>query len=153
LPALADDSGLEVAALGGLPGVLSKRFAGVDGPDHEVASANNAELLRRLDCVPVHARAARFSCVLVMAPPPTAPGCRSWLPGEITVQGTAAGSIMTAARGAAGFGYDPLFYSEELGLSFAEATAEQKHTVSHRGRAVAALAAALSQLDWTPDGA
>ncbi|MGH7523299.1 MAG: RdgB/HAM1 family non-canonical purine NTP pyrophosphatase [Gemmatimonadales bacterium] len=131
LPTLADDSGLEVDALNGAPGVHSKRFAGGDGPDALVASANNAQLLERLRDVPEAARTARYRCVLVLA---RTGG------DEIVVSGATDGRIARAPRGSGGFGYDPLFFSDELGMTFGEATDEAKHAVSHRGRAVAALA-------------
>ena len=130
IPAIADDSGLEVDALGGAPGVWSKRFAGQDGPDHEVTAANNAELLGWLDGVPEASRGAGYRCVLVLR----WPGGR-----EQVAHGTTRGRILEAARGTGGFGYDPLFWSEELGMTFAEAPASEKHRVSHRGRAVAIL--------------
>jgi XTP/dITP diphosphohydrolase len=129
LPALADDSGLEVEALGGAPGVRSARFAGEAADD----AANNAELLRRLAELPEADRGARFVCVLAYAPP-----------GEATrvFRGETRGRILSAPRGADGFGYDPLFLSEDLGITFAEAPAERKHAVSHRGRALESF------LDW-----
>ena len=130
IPAIADDSGLEVDALGGAPGVWSKRFAGREGPDHEVTAANNAELLRRLGGVPPQARGAGYRCVLVLR----WPGGREQL-----AHGTTRGRILEAPCGTGGFGYDPLFWSEELGRTFAEAPASEKHRVSHRGRAVASL--------------
>lgn len=130
LPALADDSGLEVDALGGEPGVQSKRFAGHDGPDHEVTAANNAELLRRLAGVPMAGRTARYRCVLALARPPAA---------EVVVSGVTEGLILEAPEGSGGFGYDPLFWSADLGVSFGMASAEEKGRVSHRGRAVEAL--------------
>ncbi len=130
VPVLADDSGLEVDALQGAPGVWSKRFAGVDGPDHEVTAANNAELLRRLAVVPETERGAGYRCVLILR----------WPDGhELVAAGVTRGRILEAPRGAGGFGYDPLFRSDDLGCSFAEAGPERKHAVSHRGRAVSAL--------------
>ena len=145
LDTLADDSGLEVDALHGAPGVHSKRFAGADGPDHEVGVANNAELLRRLVGVAEGDRTARYRCVLVLVPNPAEPGegthtARS----ELVVDGATEGRILTASRGNGGFGYDPLFWSDELQMSFGEATPEAKGRVSHRGRAVEALIRALS---------
>lgn len=134
LPALADDSGLEVDALDGAPGVWSKRFAGREGPDHEVTSANNAELLRRLAGVPPPRRGAGYRCVLVLR----------WPDGrELVAEGTTRGTILDAPRGTGGFGYDPLFRSDDLGITFAEAAPEAKLAVSHRGRALAALLALL----------
>jgi XTP/dITP diphosphohydrolase len=146
LPTIADDSGLEVDALGGAPGVHSKRFAGHDGPDHEVTSANNAELLRRLAGLPPERRGARYRCALVLSPPPQAVGEGSLgLHRELVVTGVTEGRILTAPEGRGGFGYDPLFWSQDLGKSFGRATAEEKAAVSHRGRAVQALIAALTR--------
>lgn len=130
LATLADDSGLEVDALGGAPGVQSKRFAGLDGPDDVVAGANNALLLQRLAGVRDAGRTARYRCVLVLV---GADGV------ERVADGTAEGRIVPAPRGSLGFGYDPLFLSDELGKTFGEASAVEKAGVSHRGRAVAAL--------------
>ena len=146
LDTLADDSGLEVDALGGAPGVHSKRFAGRDGPDHEVTAANNAELLRRLVRVADGDRTARYRCVLVLVPSPAkqGEGPLTERP-DLVVEGTASGRILTAAQGRGGFGYDPLFWSDDLGMSFGEASAEAKGRVSHRGRAAEALIRALSR--------
>jgi XTP/dITP diphosphohydrolase len=131
LPALADDSGLCVAALGGAPGVRSARFAG-DAAD---AAANNAELLRRLG--DVSDRRAHFICVLVAVAKPDDPepliADARW-PGEILLQ----------PRGSGGFGYDPLFFVPERGCSAAELSPEEKNRISHRGRALAELARRLS---------
>jgi XTP/dITP diphosphohydrolase len=141
LDALADDSGLEVDALGGAPGVHSKRFAGVDGPDHEVTAANNAELVRRLVGVAEGDRTARYRCVLVTCHASRVTG----EPEELVAEGITTGRILTAAQGSSGFGYDPLFWSDDLGMSFGEASAAAKARVSHRGRAVEALIRALSR--------
>ncbi len=140
LASLADDSGLEVDALGGGPGVRSKRFAGHDGPDHQVTAANNAELLRRLEGVPPFERTARYRCVLVLSPPPS-----GGPPRELVVSGTTEGLILEAPSGDRGFGYDPLFWSADLGIPFGVASAEEKGRVSHRGRAVEALIRELSR--------
>ncbi len=134
-PALADDSGLEVDALDGAPGVWSKRFAGGIGPDHEVTAANNAELLRRLAGVVPDGRTARYRCVLALAWP------REARRAPVVLSGWTTGTILTAPEGTGGFGYDPLFRSDDLGISFGRATSGAKHAVSHRGRAVAALLA------------
>jgi XTP/dITP diphosphohydrolase len=135
LPTLADDSGLEVFALGGAPGVRSRRWAGAAGTPEEVDAANNAELLRRLAGAPEPRRRARYRCVLVLV---RAPG------GVPEVfEGSCAGRILEAPAGGGGFGYDPLFRSDELEKSFGEATPEEKDRVSHRGRALRSLAAAL----------
>jgi XTP/dITP diphosphohydrolase len=135
LPTAAEDSGLEVFALGGAPGVRSKRFAGAEGGPDAVDAANNAELLRRLRGASEPRRRARYRCVLVFLRDPSA------VP-EV-FEGVAAGRILEAPEGTGGFGYDPLFYSDELGKSFGEATPEEKDGVSHRGRALRALASAL----------
>ncbi len=135
LAVLADDSGLEVDFLGGAPGVLSKRFAGQSGPDHDVTAANNAKLLEVLKGVPDELRTARYRSVLVLLRPDAA---------ELVAQGTTEGTIARALRGGGGFGYDPLFISDDLGMTFGEASAADKHRVSHRARAVAALAAAIA---------
>ena len=129
--ALADDSGLCVEALGGAPGVYSARFCGRHGDD----AANNALLLEKMADVPDGRRAAYFaSCVALC----TADGR------ELTADGRTYGRILRAPEGEGGFGYDPLFYSDELGKSFGAATAEEKNAVSHRGKALAALAEKLA---------
>lgn len=137
LPTVADDSGLEVLSLGGAPGVRSKRWGGVEGPIDLVDAANNAELLRRLAGAPESKRRARYRCVLVYL---TAQGAVPRV-----FEGSCAGRILDAPRGAAGFGYDPLFFSDDLGCTFGEAAAADKDRVSHRGRALAALIEGLSQ--------
>jgi XTP/dITP diphosphohydrolase len=136
LPTVADDSGLEVLSLGGGPGVRSRRWAGATGTEAQVDAANNAELVRRLAGATGARRSARYRCVLVyLAGPGAIPE---------TFEGTCAGRILEAPRGEAGFGYDPYFFSEELGKTFGEATAEEKDAVSHRGRALRALVEALA---------
>jgi XTP/dITP diphosphohydrolase len=135
LPTVADDSGLEVLALGGAPGVRSRRWAGVTGSGAEVDAANNAELLRRLLGASEARRRARYRCVLVYLPRPGAV--------PRVFEGTCGGLVLEAPRGKGGFGYDPLFLSDDLGRTFGEATAEEKDAVSHRGRALRALAEAL----------
>jgi XTP/dITP diphosphohydrolase len=135
LPTLADDSGLEVMALGGAPGVRSKRWAGATGTPAEVDAANNAELLRRLEGLPESKRLARYRCVLVFL--------RAANSVPLVSHGDCVGRILLEPRGSGGFGYDPLFYSDELGKTFGEATAEEKDAVSHRGRALRAFAQAL----------
>jgi len=136
LPTVADDSGLEVISLGGAPGVRSKRWAGVTGPDAVVDAANNAELLRRLRGAPENKRRARYRCVLVLY--------RTVKAFPETFEGSCTGRILEEPQGTAGFGYDPLFWSDELAKSFGDATAEEKDSVSHRARAFAALRAALN---------
>jgi XTP/dITP diphosphohydrolase len=135
LPTVADDSGLEVLSLGGAPGVRSKRWAGASGTPAEVDAANNAELLRRLAGAAPSRRRARYRCLMALVRGPTA------IP-EI-FSGECGGFILDAPRGSGGFGYDPLFLSDELQKTFGEATAEEKDGVSHRGRALAKLIAAL----------
>lgn len=130
LPTLADDSGLEVDALDGAPGVHSKRFAGRDGPDHEVGAANNAALLAALTGVPAERRTARYRCVLVLRRPDGA---------ELVAEGAVEGRILDVAEGDGGFGYDPLFWSPELAAAFGAVSKERKAEVSHRARAVRAL--------------
>jgi XTP/dITP diphosphohydrolase len=137
LPALADDSGLEVDALGGEPGVRSKRFAGHHGPDHLVTAANNRALVARLAGVLPAGRTARYRCVLVWHDPISG--------ADVVAEGTTEGTILDAPRGSGGFGYDPLFLSTELGVTFGEATPAAKHAVSHRGRAARAMVAALKE--------
>ena len=137
LPALADDSGLEVEALGGAPGVRSARFAGPAADD----AANRERLLAALAGRPRPAdRRARFVCALCLA--------RDGRP-LIEVQGECAGTIGPAPRGTGGFGYDPLFVPDDptaAGRSFAELPPGLKRRVSHRGAALAALASALAAL-------
>ena len=122
--ALADDSGIEVDAFGGRPGVLSARYGGPDLTDPE----RNALMLRELQGVPTERRRARYRAVVAV----TAPDGR-----EATVEGTVEGMLLEAPRGQGGFGYDPIFYYPPLGATFAEIPAEAKDAVSHRGRAMA----------------
>jgi XTP/dITP diphosphohydrolase len=137
LPTVADDSGLEVFALGGAPGVRSRRWAGATGTPDEVDAANNAELVRRLAGAPPERRRARYRCVLVLL---RGPGSVSE-----SFEGTCAGRILEHPVGPGGFGYDPYFFSDELQKSFGQAMPEEKDRVSHRGRAVLSLAEALGQ--------
>jgi XTP/dITP diphosphohydrolase len=133
---VADDSGLEVDALKGAPGVHSARYA-ADRPDKAEANtddeANNARVLRELKGIPPAQRTGRFVCVLAAA-----------RDGKTlaTFRGTAEGIILDAPRGTNGFGYDPLFYFPEIRKTFAELTAEEKSKYSHRGAAFRAF------LDW-----
>ena len=128
LPAVADDSGIEVEYIGGAPGPRSARWAGASG---DVDAANNALLLEQLAGVPPEGRGARYRCVVAfLATPSSVP--------EI-VEATCEGFILTEPRGTGGFGYDPLFYSPELHMTFGEAPPAAKHRVSHRGRAFRAL--------------
>ena len=135
LPTLADDSGLEVFALGGAPGVRSKRWAGTSGTPLEIDAANNAELLRRLAGLSDAQRVARYRCVLVFL--------RSAGAVPLVCYGDCTGRILEEPQGSGGFGYDPLFFSDELGKTFGDASAEEKDAVSHRGRALRAFLQAL----------
>lgn len=127
---LADDSGLEVDALGGEPGVRSARFAGKGAEMEE----NRALLLERMRDVPEGARAARFRCVLALA-----------RGGDVVrvFNGAVEGVIIAEERGVGGFGYDPMFVPTGGAKTFAEMTSAEKHSLSHRGRALAALAGFL----------
>lgn len=138
---LADDSGLEVDALNGDPGVRSARFAAdagvIDSPDAASDNTdvwNNMVLLQRMATVPAGQRSARYRCVLVAA--------RDGVVLESS-EGTVEGTILEAPRGTGGFGYDPLFYLPELDRTMAEIDLETKLSLSHRGRALAALLAKL----------
>jgi XTP/dITP diphosphohydrolase len=122
LPAIADDSGLVVEALDGAPGVYSARYAGENATDEE----NCQKLLKELEGVTN--RKAAFKCVLSIAVP-SGPA--------LTYEGSCEGTILEEKRGESGFGYDPLFYFEEFGKTFAECNAEEKNRVSHRGKALA----------------
>lgn len=130
LPALADDSGLEVDALDGAPGVYSARYAGEGAGD----AANNAKLLQALAGVPRARRAARFRCVLALADVTGPLGEQT-----LTADGTCEGVVLEAPRGTGGFGYDPLFLVPELGQTFAELGVGPKGDLSHRARAMQAI--------------
>jgi XTP/dITP diphosphohydrolase len=134
LAAIADDSGLEVDALGGAPGVYSARYAGEPSNDLR----NNQKLLDALRSVPSEQRTARFRCVAAYVDP--ARGI------EIARAGACDGEILTAPRGALGFGYDPLFLVPRLGKTMAELPIDEKNQLSHRAAAFRALAAALVDL-------
>jgi len=131
LPAIADDTGLEVDALGGAPGVYSARFA---GPDATYAD-NCAHLLARMADVPAGSRSARFVTVAVAC----------WPDGrEVAAFGEVVGHITEVPRGDGGFGYDPVFVADDAdGVTFAEMNAAEKHAISHRGRAFRTLAEGL----------
>ncbi|MEO5371214.1 MAG: XTP/dITP diphosphatase [Magnetococcus sp. DMHC-1] len=130
LPALADDSGLEVDALGKRPGVHSARYAGPDATDRQ----NLEKLLVELEKCPASARTARFVCVLAMADPSGR---------TRTFEGRVEGHIAPAPQGENGFGYDPVFIPEGKEQTFAQMPATDKDAMSHRGRAIASLIAAL----------
>jgi XTP/dITP diphosphohydrolase len=141
LPALADDSGLCVDALDGAPGLYSARYAQHAGtpasPDRAARDAANIErLLAELDGVPDAHRSARFCCVLALLRHPEDPQ-------PLLAEGLWEGRILHAPRGTGGFGYDPVFLDPASGLSAAELAPADKHRVSHRGQALAALRARL----------
>ncbi len=123
LPALADDTGLEVEALGGGPGVHSARYAGPSASHED----RNSKLLRELSDVPLPKRGASFRCVVALA-----------LPGGAvrTVEGRTCGTILNQSRGTGGFGYDPVFLPEGSDRTYAEMTSSEKNAVSHRGKAM-----------------
>lgn len=132
MPALADDSGLEVDALAGAPGIYSARYYGADATD----ARNNAKLLESLKDVPERQRTARFQCVMVLmrhAADPT----------PLICQGTWEGRIVFAPAGENGFGYDPLFWVESHGCTSAQLESATKNRISHRGQALLALADAM----------
>jgi XTP/dITP diphosphohydrolase len=129
--AVADDSGIEVDALGGAPGIHSARYAGADAS----ASANNAKLMSALEGVPLDARRARYRCALVLIEAKdTAP---------MVAEAAWEGFILDAPRGLGGFGYDPYFWLPELDKTAAELSSEEKNRLSHRGKAMRALREAL----------
>ena len=144
MPALADDSGLEVDALGGGPGVRTRRYAGPNATDAD----NNEKLLGELAGTPIDGRGARYVCVLALALPD--PAC----PGELWVttrRGTSRGRIALEPRGRAGFGYDPLFEPARErpgGRTFGEYRAGEKDAISHRGRAARRMAPVLAELGF-----
>lgn len=130
LPSIADDSGLEVDALAGEPGIYSARYAGVSGPTAD--AENNVKLLQELEQVPEQDRTARFQCVI------------AYLnhykdPMPLICQGTWEGRILFSERGSNGFGYDPLFYVPTHGCTSAQLDAEVKNSLSHRGQALRKL--------------
>jgi XTP/dITP diphosphohydrolase len=123
LAAIADDSGLSVGFLGGRPGVLSARYAGKNTSDRE----NREKLLKELKGVPMEKRKARFRCVIAFCEPS----------GKVhTFTGEAAGLITERPKGAAGFGYDPVFFVPSIAKTFAELRPAEKNRISHRGRAL-----------------
>lgn len=129
---LADDSGLEVDALHGAPGVFSARYAGPHGGDAEC----NAKLLHELEGVELGLRTARFKCVLAFIDENQS---------VILADGACEGVILNEARGQGGFGYDPLFYIPDIGQTLAEVSIEKKNGLSHRGQAVRRMVAKLTQ--------
>jgi XTP/dITP diphosphohydrolase len=133
LPAIADDSGIEVDALNGAPGIYSARYAGTDGDD----AANNAKLLAALAELPPAARSARFRSVVVFMR-------HADDPSPLIAEGAWEGRILDAPRGSGGFGYDPLFQVAGRDVSAAELPAEEKNRLSHRGQALRRLLAELT---------
>jgi len=145
LPALADDSGLEVDALGGGPGVRTRRYAGDQATDAD----NNARLLGELRGLPPERRGARYVCALALALP-AASGPRG-APRIVVRRGTVRGRIADGLRGSGGFGYDPLFEPEGEpvgGRTFGQRTAAEKGGISHRARAARRMARALADLGF-----
>jgi len=147
LPCFADDSGLEVDALGGEPGVLSARYSGVEGGRDQVDPANNRKLMDALGDRPAEQRGARFVCAMAFADPADAARSR-------VVRGTFEGRIITPdqaddpaepwrGRGANGFGYDPLFWLPDLNCTSAELAPDKKNRLSHRGDATRKMLAVI----------
>jgi XTP/dITP diphosphohydrolase len=146
LPTLADDSGLEVDALYGGPGVRTKRYAGPDATDAD----NNAKLLAALDGLAPERRGGRYVCVLALALPERGAGPRDAVPMRL-VRGTSRGRIATGPRGTGGFGYDPIFEpagEPPGGRTFGQWSADEKHAVSHRGRAARRMTPILQALGF-----
>lgn len=135
LPALADDSGLEVDALDGAPGLYSARYAGEGASDAD----NLQKLLRELAVVPAEQRQARFRCVMVYLR-------HAMDPSPVIAEGCWEGTILTQPRGTGGFGYDPVFLVPDLNLASAELDPATKNRLSHRGQALAKLTAALQAI-------
>jgi len=145
LPSLADDSGIEVDALGGGPGVRTRRYAGPDATD----ASNNARLLTALEGLPPDRRGARYVCVLALALP-GARGPRGGLPIEVR-RGTCRGRIATSPRGGGGFGYDPIFEpaaERPGGRTLGLYSPAEKHAISHRARAARRMAPVLRELGF-----
>jgi XTP/dITP diphosphohydrolase len=136
LPAVADDSGLCVDALNGMPGVLSARWAGQHGDDQ----ANLNLLLAQIADVPDARRGARFVCAAALVVP------ADGIPGEWVVTGQVEGRLIRAPRGTGGFGYDPIFQADGFDVTTAEMTPDAKDAISHRGRAFRALAPFITAL-------
>lgn len=146
LPTLADDSGLEVDALAGGPGVRTKRYAGPAATDDD----NNRKLLAALDGLPPEQRGGRYVCVLALALPEIDAAPRAAVPIR-SVRGTTRGRIAATPRGHGGFGYDPIFEPEGEppgGRTFGQWSAAEKHAVSHRGRAARRMTPILRELGF-----
>ena len=145
LPTLADDSGLEVDALGGRPGIHTRRYAGETATDAD----NNAKLLRELSGLDPSRRGARYRCVLALAMP-EAKGPRGGLAVRLA-HGTCEGRIATAPKGSGGFGYDPIFEPASEppgGRTLGEWSAEAKNRISHRGKAARRMHGILAELEF-----
>lgn len=145
---LADDSGLEVDALGGRPGVHSARYAGIEGPRAVVDLENNKKLLQELAKIPLEKRTARFVCTMALVDGGQV---------RVTVRGTVEGRLLLPqecadptqpwrGRGSNGFGYDPLFYHQDSGCTTAELSSQAKNAISHRGQATRLLMRELHRL-------
>jgi XTP/dITP diphosphohydrolase len=133
---LADDSGLEVDALNGAPGIYSARYCGEEGNDEK----NNEKLIRELQGIPDQKRTARFVCALALCAPNSCGG-KEWL-----IRESCEGRIAFASKGEQGFGYDPIFFFPPFGKTFGEIDRKTKATVSHRGKALKKLAKVLASL-------
>lgn len=131
-PCLADDSGLEVDALGGRPGVYSARYSGEDATD----AANNAKVLREMEGIEKDKRTARFRCAMALV----GEGI------ELTTDGTCEGTLLTEEHGQGGFGYDPIFYVPKFDRTLAEMSSEEKNSISHRGAAVRKMADLIAEM-------
>ena len=139
LPTVADDSGLEVDALGGALGVRSKRFAPVEGlTGHKLDQANNNYLVERLGALELEKRTGQYVCAAALL------GFTSQM---IVTRGEAKGLILAEPRGDGGFGYDPYFFEPDLEMTFAELHPDQKNELSHRGKAFRALAIILERME------
>ena len=139
LPTVADDSGLEVDALGGAPGVRSKRFAPVEGlTGHKLDQANNNYLVERLGALELEKRTGQYVCAAALL------GFTSQM---IVTRGEAKGLILAEPRGDGGFGYDPYFFDPNLEMTFAELHPDQKNELSHRGKAFRALTIILERME------
>lgn len=132
IPCLADDSGLEVDALGGRPGVYSARYSGEDASD----ASNNAKVLQEMAGVEEEKRTARFRCAMALV----GDGI------ELTTGGTCEGILLAEERGSGGFGYDPLFYVPAFDRTLAEMSSEDKNSISHRGSAVRKMVDLIAEM-------
>ncbi len=147
LPSLADDSGIEVDALGGGPGVRTRRYAGEDATDED----NNTKLLDALGELPPEARGARYVCVLALALPPPDGAGPTARPRILTARGTCRGRIARAPKGTGGFGYDPIFEPASEppgGRTLGLWSPAEKHAISHRARAARRMAGRLAALGF-----